>query len=122
MSNNWKVEPSTITFFEKVLREHRKVATFQRTRDILFSLSLIDGREMRVLLVNVYTLGLADVIEARNEFPELNHVVTASAWNSYQSTGCRYADACRAVGVYEGVIGMLGLTSTVRAPIGWEDE
>ena len=30
--------------------------------------------------------------------------------------------SCRAAGVCEGVIGTLDLTSTVRAPIGWEDE
>ena len=54
---------------------------------------------MRVLLVNVYTLGLADVIEARNEFPELNHVVTASAWNSYTKEAKQTA-AANGMGVF----------------------
>lgn len=83
MNNNWDVQYSTIAFFESVLNRHSKVAFYERTSDIFFVLTLVDRRIMKVLLVDEYILGLADLIRAQEEFPGLNHIVTASKWNSY---------------------------------------
>jgi hypothetical protein len=81
--NSWNVPYSVISFFEKALGGHDKVLGVTRTRDILFHLELLNGETMNVLLVNEYTLGLAAVLRAREEFPTANHIVTGASWNAY---------------------------------------
>lgn len=88
--NNWNVPYSVITFFEKALRGHNMVLKFTRTDDILFHLTLQTGQTMDVLLVNEYTLGLAAVLRARDEFPTAEHIVTGANWNAYTMEAKEY--------------------------------
>lgn len=81
--NNWGVSYGNISFVEKTLGGHDKVTGFVRTKDILFTINLTNGSTINMLLVNEYTLGLAAIYRARNEFPEADYIVTGSVWNSY---------------------------------------
>lgn len=82
--NNWNVPFSTIRFFEDLLESHKKVASFERTDDILFKITRTAGLSpVNALLINVYTVGLADMFRAKQEFPALDCIVTSSAWNGY---------------------------------------
>jgi hypothetical protein len=81
--NSWNVSYSSITFFENALRGHSKVKSFRRTDDIVFEIELENGQEIKALLVNEYTLGLAAILRAQREFPGIEYVVTCADWNGY---------------------------------------
>src|SRR6478672_3458393 len=81
--NNWNVSYASITFFERALRGHAKVLSFQRERDILFEIELKNEEKISVLLVDEYVLGLAAIHRALDEFGRFDHIVTAGNWNGY---------------------------------------
>ena len=81
--NNWSVIYPTIKFFENALSSHKKVATFTRSDDIRFIITRIDGSVINTILVNCYTMGIADVHAIINEFKELDCIVTSANWNHY---------------------------------------
>jgi hypothetical protein len=90
-SNDWDVSYAAITFLEQALGTHAKVASFTRTCDIVFDITRI-GRMTPVtaVLVNRYTLGLADLMRARGEFPQMNCLVTSGNWNRYTEEAKEY--------------------------------
>src|ERR1035437_2556870 len=81
--NDWNVSYSIITFFERALRAHSKVMNVTRTRDISFEVDLTNGGRINVLIVDEYTLGLAALHRAVDEFPETEFIVTGGNWNGY---------------------------------------
>jgi hypothetical protein len=81
--NNWNVSYSTIVYFESALSAHPKVRSVSRKRDLLFEINLVSEKQIIVLLVNEYTLGLAAVHRALAEFPSAEFIVTGSNWSSY---------------------------------------
>lgn len=81
--NNWGVSYSIINFFERALTGHDKVRRFDRRQDIQFVIELTSGVELNVLLVNEYSLGLAAVLRAKAEFPDVQFIVTGGNWNGY---------------------------------------
>lgn len=81
--NNWGVSYSVIRFFERSLNGHNKIDSFERREDIHFVIKHINGITLHVLLVDEYSLGLAAVLRARAEFPEIDYVVTGGNWNGY---------------------------------------
>jgi hypothetical protein len=81
--NTWGVSYSIISFFERALSGHDKVASFERVNDIQFVVQHVNGTTLSVLLVNEYSLGLAAVLRAKAEFPEIEYVVTGGNWNGY---------------------------------------
>jgi hypothetical protein len=81
--NSWGVSYSNISFVERALDSHSKVADFKRLHDIVFEIDLIDGRTISMVLVNEYTLGLAAIHRALSEFPDVEYVVTCANWNGY---------------------------------------
>jgi len=88
--NFWGVSYSSISFFEKALSGHKKVESFKRLKDICFVIVRTDGTIIRVLLVDEYTLGLAAVLRALDEFPDIDYVVTAGNWNGYTREAKEY--------------------------------
>lgn len=88
--NKWNVSYSSISFFENALQGHTKVNSFRRTDDIVFQIELKSGEEMKAVLVNEYTLGLAAVLRAQAEFPGIEYVVTCADWNGYTREAKEY--------------------------------
>ncbi len=88
--NNWNVSFSTISFFSDVLEGHNKVESFQRINDIQFIIKHVNGTTINVLLVNEYSLGLATVLRAKNEFPDVDYIVTGGNWNGYTPEAKKY--------------------------------
>jgi len=88
--NNWDVSYSVIAFFERALNTHSKVERFVRTRDIFFQIELANGSQLKVLLVDEYTLGLADLHRAQSEFTEMEFIVTGGNWNGYTREAKQY--------------------------------
>ena len=82
-NNNWDVSYSIISFFERVLNTHFQVRQYTREKDILFHITKKDGTELKLLLVKEYILGLEAVLRAKDEFPEMDYIVTNANWNMY---------------------------------------
>lgn len=89
-SNNWGVGYSEICFFEEVLDSHRRIRSFCRSHDIVFHITLWNGTELNVVLLNEYTLGLAAVHRAIAEFPHVGYIVNGGNWNAYTLEAKQY--------------------------------
>jgi len=81
--NDWGVSYSAISFAERALRGHAKVASFERVQDIEFVIELTNGKSIKMVLVDEYTLGLAAIHRALSEFPGVEYIVTCANWNGY---------------------------------------
>lgn len=90
--NDWGGSYSAISFAERALGGNDKVASFVRTKDILFTITHINGETIYMLLVDEYCLGLAAIHRARNEFPEADYIVTCANWNGYTREAKEYGD------------------------------
>jgi hypothetical protein len=88
--NSWNVSYSTISFVERALLGHAKVASFKRSDDIVFDIQLKDGKHLKMLLLNEYTLGLAAIHRALAEFPGIEYIVTGANWNGYTKEAKQY--------------------------------
>jgi len=89
--NDWGVQYSTICFFERALNSNEKVESFQRENDVLFRIKRKDGlSDINMLLVDIYTVGLSDVMRAISEFPDVDCVVTCANWNGYTADAKKY--------------------------------
>lgn len=90
-SNEWGVSYSAIRFVEDALLSHSKVLNFIRRDDIVFEIKRVDRLpSTTAVLVNRYTLGLADVLHAKREFLHMDCIVTCSNWNYYTTDAKRY--------------------------------
>ena len=89
--NSWGVEYPAIKFFERLLHTHNRVESFTRSDDILFRVCRTNGTITNVLLVTEYTVGVAAVIRAIDEFPTTNHIVTSGKWYAYTEEAEQYA-------------------------------
>lgn len=89
--NSWDVSYSHIKFVERALSGHQRVERFERRKDIVFSIERGDNLPAVVaVLINRYTISLADVINVSAEFPEATCIVTAGDWNRYTQEAKEY--------------------------------
>jgi hypothetical protein len=100
--NNWGVSYATISFFERALSGHNKVERYKRVNDIHFVLEHVNGTTLHVLLVNEYSIGLAAVLRAKHEFPQIEYVVTGGNWNGYTPEAKEYGRQNK-IGVFNTV-------------------
>ena len=90
--NNWRVTLPAISFMEKMLSGHRAVKEHRRSKDIVFRITRVDGKSGIVaVLVEEYTVSVADVISLLDEFSEINCIVTNGGWNYYSMDAKHYA-------------------------------
>ncbi len=89
-SNNWDVSYSIISFFERALAGHDMVQDFTRTQDIVFTITQRNGATFKTLLLDEYVLGLAAVLRAKAEFPDVEYIVTGGNWNGYTPEAKKY--------------------------------
>jgi hypothetical protein len=89
--NNWDVGYPSILFLERALRSHKLVKGFTRDQDILFTIERWDTLcRVIALLVNRYTISLADVITAKAEFPTMTCIVAPGNWCGYTQEAKEY--------------------------------
>ena len=90
-SNDWDVSYGAIRFVEDALSSHVKVSNFTRRDDIVFEIERVgDMSSTTAVLVNRYTIGLADVLRAKREFPDMDCIVTCANWNHYTGDAKEY--------------------------------
>jgi hypothetical protein len=98
--NNWDITFSHISFLEKALATHKCVEEVERSSDIVFTIDRTKGRTTVVaVLIERYTVSLADVIAVMAEFPSVQCIVTAGDWNRYTKEAKEYG-LSHAVGVF----------------------
>jgi hypothetical protein len=82
--NNWGVPYSQITWFERLLQNHKNVTNIGRTRDILFEVDRKAQRDhLRILCCREYTMSLATVQRGLHEFESINVFYIGGAWCGY---------------------------------------
>lgn len=74
----------SIVFLEDRLRSHTKVECFEKTDDYCYLIKRRLGlRDIELLITDLYTIGIADLIEQKNNYPKMNAMLTISSWNGY---------------------------------------
>lgn len=82
-NNNWGVGYTEICFFERVLRTHQAVSSFERINDIQFVIERTLGMSgLNVVFVSEYRLGEAFALAVLDEFPDANVIVNNGNWNA----------------------------------------
>ena len=102
--------PESIEFFQTAIPKHDHVLSVERLGSQVFRVTRdIAPTELIVLLINLYTVGLADVVRAMTEVEGLNCIVTISAWNGYTEEAKQYA-LNRKIGlfIFREIMGALG--------------
>lgn len=95
--NRWDTTLPSIIFLESALRRHNAVESFERSQDILFAITRVGDRSpVHVVLVNRYTISLADVIAAKGEFPTMTCIVAVGNW-------CGYTEEAKEYGLSQGI-------------------
>jgi hypothetical protein len=81
---DWNVNKRNIDFVENALKTHNCVESVTREQDIIFHIERTEDRSAVIaVLVNVYTVSLANVLKISRQYPDVNCIVTCSKWNSY---------------------------------------
>lgn len=83
-SNEWGVPYSQITWFERLLQNHKNVTTIERSRDILFE---VDRKaqldHLQILCCREYTMSLTTVQRGLQEFGSISLFYIGGAWCGY---------------------------------------
>ena len=83
---------STTSFVIGVLKSHKKVIDFQRPRDVVFDISRVPPlSDVRAVLTDIYTIRLAQLLDAIKRVPGVNCVITGGDWNGYTAEAKEYA-------------------------------
>ena len=97
--NQWGVPFSTIEWFGNTMKQHSRVVSVEREKDILFTIIDNLDRVFKVLLLNEYKLGVATLMKALNEFPEADYIVIGGDWNSCTNEAKEYGKANK-IGIF----------------------
>jgi hypothetical protein len=83
---------STTSFVIRVLQSHKKVSDFKRTRDVVFDIIRVPAlSEVRAVLTDIYTIGLAQLLDAIKKVPGVNCVISGGDWSGYTVEAKDYA-------------------------------
>lgn len=72
----------SIRYFEEVIKKHDRVTKVDKIEENYYCLTLADSRLYKVFVTNIYTVGIADVIEIMSDY-KIDSIVTMSIWNGY---------------------------------------
>jgi len=75
--------PESIDFFEKVISNHDSVISWNEINDYYYCIHRVNKSSVNVLVLNLYTVGLADYVEFIDQYPNADSIITISNWNGY---------------------------------------
>jgi hypothetical protein len=78
------------SFFERQLRNHRKVECLTSHGDGVYTVTREQGDTLRVFVCECYAFGVAEYLETVERLGDLNAVVISSIWCGYSSEAKRY--------------------------------
>ena len=70
-------------YFENIVKGHDKVKGLFELSEDYYLVKRIKGKDIKVLVNNIYTLGLADYYEIANTYDAVDAIVIMSNWNGY---------------------------------------
>ena len=85
-----KPRKDSVRFFEERIKNHDMVTKVDKIEENYYCLTLADSRMYKVFVTNIYTVGVADVMEIMSDY-EVDGIVTMSIWNSYSLDAKMYA-------------------------------
>ena len=74
---------NSVQFFKQAICKHTAVESVGERSGNAFVIDRKEHSSVLVYLTDIYTVGIADVIEAMDQIPGLNCIVTISNWNGY---------------------------------------
>lgn len=86
MSNridSWGVSFSRISWLENAISQHENVISINRYDDIVIEVKRSDGKDVTVLCLDEYTMGVASIHRVLKDFPEVNFISVGGNWNGY---------------------------------------
>ncbi|OIU71021.1 hypothetical protein [Rossellomorea aquimaris] len=79
-----KPRQNSINFIEDRLLSHSKVESIEKIQDYYYLIKRNSGlRDIRLVLSDDYTVGIADLIQIKETYPDMNAILTVSSWNGY---------------------------------------
>jgi mannose-6-phosphate isomerase-like protein (cupin superfamily) len=76
---SWK----SVRFFREAIAAHDEVTSVTDRGDNVYVLNRKKHPPVVVFLTDIYTVGMADLVDAKAKIPDLNCIVTISNWNGY---------------------------------------
>lgn len=100
-TNAWGPSDATLEFFEAALRTHSRVTKVIARPNQVFEVNTIGRKNpLIVLVVDLYTVGQADVVKALDTVEDLDVFVTASTYNGYTRAAKKHATQHR-IGLFQ---------------------
>jgi hypothetical protein len=91
-AERWNLEPKQVQFLNDVLNTHKKVISFQALAPGVYHIERGKAlSSLKVLVIDVYTVGQADVVRGMEQVPNLDCLVTLSGYNGYTEQAKTYA-------------------------------
>jgi hypothetical protein len=72
-----------VQFFRNAIGSHSAVTSITDRGDNVFVIERKSHAPVVVFLTDIYTVGMADLVDAMTRIPDLSCVVTVSNWNGY---------------------------------------
>ncbi len=89
--SSFRVPYSALNWFKAAIAKHSEVVSSEATDHHFFRIARKkEPQEVNVVLVDIYTVSLADVLKARQEFPDATCIVTNGDWNAYTPEAKEY--------------------------------
>lgn len=68
-------------FFYNIISNHSKVENIEQIGVPLFSIEKKNGDTLTVLLVDIYIIGDAEILDLMSRYPNLDAIINISMWN-----------------------------------------
>lgn len=87
----WQPSREGLGFVVRALKSHKRVVEFTEVSRNVFLVRRVGNPPIRVMVIDLYTVGYADVIEALSMDEDIKCLVTLSNWNGYTKEAKEYA-------------------------------
>lgn len=92
--------PESMAYFEKAMHRHNSVQTVEKLEDYYYRIFRYDMAPVNAVITNYYSLGLGELLDILEEYPNANCVITISNWNGCTEQAYREGKRNR-VGVFK---------------------
>ena len=73
--------PESIRFFEQAMRNHNIVDNFRKLDESYYEITRHGMPKIRVFVSNYYALSLSDYYDIKDEYQDIDCLITISNWN-----------------------------------------
>lgn len=99
-SNDWGTQFSDIKWLEKLLRQHDNISAVDRSNDIVFEITRLRQQDtLRILCLRKYVMSITLVLDAIEQFGDLDIIYIGGGWNGYTQEAKDYC-LSNGIGLY----------------------